>query len=90
MGFGRDRREGEDTKAIEKIFSPEFRNRLDSVISFSTLPMSVIMRVVEKFVLQLEAQLMDKNVTFDLTTKASEWLLKMDMMKKWGLDLYLG
>ena len=84
MGFGRDRRDGEDTKAIEKIFSPEFRNRLDSVISFSTLPMSVIMRVVEKFVLQLEAQLMDKNVTFDLTTKASEWLAKNGYDEKMG------
>ena len=84
MGFGRDRREGEDTKAIEKIFSPEFRNRLDSVISFSTLPMSVIIRVVEKFVLQLEAQLMDKNVTFDLTTKASEWLAKNGYDEKMG------
>ena len=84
MGFGRDRREGEDTKAIEKIFSPEFRNRLDSIISFSTLPMSVIMRVVEKFVLQLEAQLMDKNVTFDLTTKASEWLAKNGYDEKMG------
>ena len=84
MGFGRDRRDGEDTKAIEKIFSPEFRNRLDSVISFSTLPMPVIMRVVEKFVLQLEAQLMDKNVTFDLTTKASEWLAKNGYDEKMG------
>ena len=84
MGFGRDRREGEDTKAIEKIFSPEFRNRLDSVISFSTLPMSVIIRVVEKFVLELEAQLMDKNVTFDLTTKASEWLAKNGYDEKMG------
>ena len=84
MGFGRDRREGEDTKAIEKIFSPEFRNRLDSVISFSTLPMSVIIWVVEKFVLQLEAQLMDKNVTFDLTTKASEWLAKNGYDEKMG------
>ena len=84
MGFGRDRRDGEDTKAIEKIFSPEFRNRLDSVISFATLPMPVIMRVVEKFVLQLEAQLMDKNVTFDLTTKASEWLAKNGYDEKMG------
>jgi len=84
MGFGRDRRDGEDTKAIEKIFSPEFRNRLDSVISFSTLPLPVIMRVVEKFVLQLEAQLMDKNVTFDLTTKASEWLAKNGYDEKMG------
>ena len=84
MGFERNRRDGEDTKAIEKIFSPEFRNRLDSVISFSTLPMPVIMRVVEKFVLQLEAQLMDKNVTFDLTPKASEWLAENGYDEKMG------
>ena len=84
LGFGRDRREGEDTKAIEKTFSPEFRNRLDSVISFAPLSRPIIMRVVEKFVLQLEAQLMDKNVTFDLTTKASEWLAKNGYDEKMG------
>jgi ATP-dependent Clp protease ATP-binding subunit ClpA len=74
IGFGRDRREGEDTIAIEKTFSPEFRNRLDAVISFSRLPPEVILRVVDKFVLQLEAQLMDRNVTFELTEEAAEWL----------------
>ncbi|WP_127115434.1 ATP-dependent Clp protease ATP-binding subunit ClpA [Shimia sediminis] len=74
IGFGRDRREGEDTAAIERTFTPEFRNRLDAVISFAPLPKDVIMRVVEKFVLQLEAQLMDRNVTIELTPKAAEWL----------------
>lgn len=74
IGFGRDRREGEDTAAIERTFTPEFRNRLDAVISFAPLPKSVIMRVVEKFVLQLEAQLMDRNVTIDLSEEAAEWL----------------
>ena len=74
IGFGRDRREGEDTIAIEKTFSPEFRNRLDAVISFSRLPQEVILKVVDKFVLQLEAQLMDRNVTFELTEEAAEWL----------------
>ena len=74
MGFGRDRREGEDTKAIEKTFTPEFRNRLDAIVSFAPLSRPIIMRVVEKFVLQLEAQLMDKNVTFELTENAAEWL----------------
>ncbi len=74
VGFGRDRREGEDTAAIERTFSPEFRNRLDAVISFGALPKEVIMRVVEKFVLQLEAQLMDRNVTIELTPEAAEWL----------------
>ncbi len=74
IGFGRDRREGEDTAAIERTFTPEFRNRLDAVISFAPLPKSVIMRVVEKFVLQLEAQLMDRNVTIDLSEEAAAWL----------------
>ncbi|MGY3439142.1 MULTISPECIES: ATP-dependent Clp protease ATP-binding subunit ClpA [unclassified Marinovum] len=74
IGFGRDRREGEDTAAIERTFTPEFRNRLDAVISFKPLPKSVISQVVEKFVLQLEAQLMDRNVTIELTKPAAEWL----------------
>jgi ATP-dependent Clp protease ATP-binding subunit ClpA len=74
IGFGRDRREGEDTAAIERTFTPEFRNRLDAVISFGTLPKEVILQVVEKFVLQLEAQLMDRNVTIELTRPAAEWL----------------
>ena len=74
IGFGRDRREGEDTAAIERTFTPEFRNRLDAVISFAPLSKKVIMRVVEKFVLQLEAQLMDRNVTIELTPKAAAWL----------------
>lgn len=74
IGFGRDRREGEDIAAIERTFTPEFRNRLDAVVAFKPLPKSVILRVVEKFVLQLEAQLMDRNVTFELTPEAAEWL----------------
>ncbi|MEM8553681.1 MAG: ATP-dependent Clp protease ATP-binding subunit ClpA [Pseudomonadota bacterium] len=74
IGFGRDRREGEDTAAIERTFTPEFRNRLDAVISFQPLPREVILQVVEKFVLQLEAQLMDRNVSFELTPEATEWL----------------
>ncbi|MCF6444115.1 ATP-dependent Clp protease ATP-binding subunit ClpA [Nereida sp. MMG025] len=74
MGFNRDRREGEDTAAIERTFTPEFRNRLDAVISFAPLSKDVIMQVVEKFVLQLEAQLMDRNVTIELTPAAAEWL----------------
>jgi len=74
IGFGRDRREGEDTAAIERTFTPEFRNRLDAVISFGALPKDVILQVVEKFVLQLEAQLLDRNVTIELTKPAAEWL----------------
>ncbi|WP_335948389.1 MULTISPECIES: ATP-dependent Clp protease ATP-binding subunit ClpA [Salipiger] len=74
IGFGRERRTGEDTAAIERTFTPEFRNRLDAVISFQPLPKEVILSVVEKFVLQLEAQLMDRNVTIELTKPAAEWL----------------
>ncbi|QUS35777.1 ATP-dependent Clp protease ATP-binding subunit ClpA [Falsirhodobacter algicola] len=74
IGFGRDRRTGEDTAAIERTFTPEFRNRLDAVISFAPLPKDVILQVVEKFVLQLEAQLMDRNVHIELTPEAARWL----------------
>ena len=74
IGFNRDKREGEDTAAIERTFTPEFRNRLDAVISFGSLPKEVIMQVVEKFVLQLEAQLMDRNVHIELSSEAAAWL----------------
>ena len=74
IGFGRDRREGEDTAAIERIFTPEFRNRLDAVIAFAPLGRSIIQQVVTKFVLQLEAQLIDRNVHIDLTSEAADWL----------------
>jgi ATP-dependent Clp protease ATP-binding subunit ClpA len=84
LGFGRDRREGEDTEAIERIFTPEFRNRLDAVISFAPLGKKVISRVVEKFVLQLEAQLMDRNVTIELTPAAAEWLGEKGYDEKMG------
>ena len=84
IGFGRDRREGEDTAAIERTFSPEFRNRLDSVISFSNLDKEVILQVVEKFVVQLEAQLMDRNVTIELTRPAAEWLADKGYDDKMG------
>lgn len=74
VGFGRDRRTGEDTAAIERTFTPEFRNRLDAVVSFAPLGEDVIIRVVEKFVLQLEAQLMDRHVSIELTPAAAQWL----------------
>lgn len=84
IGFGRDRREGEDTAAIERTFSPEFRNRLDAVVSFGALPKEVILQVVEKFVLQLEAQLMDRNVHIELTRPAAEWLADKGYDDKMG------
>ncbi|WP_037308574.1 ATP-dependent Clp protease ATP-binding subunit ClpA [Ruegeria halocynthiae] len=84
IGFARDRREGEDTAAIERMFTPEFRNRLDAVISFAPLPKEVILQVVEKFVLQLEAQLLDRGVTIDLTQKAAAWLADKGYDDKMG------
>jgi ATP-dependent Clp protease ATP-binding subunit ClpA len=74
IGFGRESRHGEDTAAIERTFTPEFRNRLDAVISFAPLAKETILQVVEKFVLQLEAQLMDRGVSIELTRPAAEWL----------------
>ncbi|WP_341367388.1 ATP-dependent Clp protease ATP-binding subunit ClpA [Yoonia sp. BS5-3] len=84
LGFGRDSREGEDTAAIERTFTPEFRNRLDAVISFGALPKPVIMQVVEKFVLQLEAQLIDRNVHIELTSAAADWLAERGYDEKMG------
>jgi ATP-dependent Clp protease ATP-binding subunit ClpA len=84
VGFGRDRREGEDTAAIERTFTPEFRNRLDAVISFGALPKDVILQVVEKFVLQLEAQLMDRQVSIELTRPAAEWVANKGYDDKMG------
>ncbi|HUE65748.1 MAG TPA: ATP-dependent Clp protease ATP-binding subunit ClpA [Rhizomicrobium sp.] len=74
IGFGRGKREGEDEEAIKKLFTPEFRNRLDATIAFAPLSRATIDKVVEKFVLELEAQLADRDVTFDLTAEATRWL----------------
>jgi ATP-dependent Clp protease ATP-binding subunit ClpA len=74
IGFNRVSREGDDKEAINKLFTPEFRNRLDAIVAFQNLPMEVIRQVVSKFVMQLEAQLADRNVTFELDEAATDWL----------------
>jgi ATP-dependent Clp protease ATP-binding subunit ClpA len=74
IGFGRERREGEDQEAINRMFTPEFRNRLDQIIAFSNLPPEVVAQVVDKFVMQLEAQLADRHVSIDLSEGARKWL----------------
>jgi ATP-dependent Clp protease ATP-binding subunit ClpA len=76
FGFHKSKREGDDTEAINRLFSPEFRNRLDAIVPFARLPESVIAQVVDKFVMQLEAQLADRNVTIELTDEARAWLVK--------------
>jgi ATP-dependent Clp protease ATP-binding subunit ClpA len=84
MGFNRVRREGEDTEAVNRMFTPEFRNRLDAVIPFAGLPQSVIAKVVEKFIFQLEAQLADRGVTIELTEAAARWLGEKGYDEKFG------
>jgi ATP-dependent Clp protease ATP-binding subunit ClpA len=76
FGFHRSKREGDDTEAIDRLFAPEFRNRLDAIVPFGRLPEEVIARVVDKFILQLEAQLADRNVTIELSDEARAWLVK--------------
>ncbi|WP_288950655.1 ATP-dependent Clp protease ATP-binding subunit ClpA [uncultured Paracoccus sp.] len=84
FGFGRERREGEDTAAIERTFTPEFRNRLDAVISFAPLAREIIVQVVEKFVLQLEAQLIDRGVHIELSSEAADWLAERGYDEQMG------
>ena len=75
IGFTRNKREGDDMEAITRLFAPEFRNRLDAIITFAHLSPEITKMVVEKFVLQLEAQLADRDVTIELTDEATEWLI---------------
>ena len=84
MGFGRSKREGDDTEAINRMFTPEFRNRLDATIAFAGLPPEVITKVVEKFVFQLEAQLADRGVTIELSEEAAKWLAETGYDEKFG------
>ena len=76
FGFTRNKREGDDHEAINRQFAPEFRNRLDAIVSFAHLNADVIGMVVEKFVLQLEAQLADRDVTIELSDPAKAWLIQ--------------
>ncbi len=84
LGFGVNSREGEDEEAIKKMFSPEFRNRLDAVVPFENLPASVIMRVIDKFVLQLELQLSEREVHIALDDDAKAWLIARGYDKTMG------
>ena len=76
MGFERETRIGEDEEAINRMFTPEFRNRLDAVIGFNALSPEIMTRIVDKFVMELETQLADRNVVIELTDAAREWLAK--------------
>ena len=74
MGFVNEARGGDSEEAINRLFTPEFRNRLDAVIPFRNLDQEIITRVVDKFVMELEAQLADRNVTIELTDESRQWL----------------
>ena len=76
IGFERSVRVGDDMEAIEKLFTPEFRNRLDAIIPFSALSADVIAMVVDKFIIQLEVQLTDRGVTIELDAEARAWLAR--------------
>ena len=84
IGFERSERSGDDTEAIERMFTPEFRNRLDSIITFTSLSPDVVSRVVDKFIIELETQLEDRNVIIELTDIAREWLAKKGYDKLFG------
>ena len=84
IGFGREGRDGEDEDAIKRLFTPEFRNRLDATIAFAGLTPEIVGRVVEKFVMQLEAQLADRNVTIELSSAAKEWLAERGYDRLYG------
>jgi ATP-dependent Clp protease ATP-binding subunit ClpA len=76
IGFTGAKKDRDDSEAINRLFAPEFRNRLDAVVSFAHLPPAVIARVVDKFIMQLEAQLADRNITIDLSEEARDWLVE--------------
>ncbi len=84
IGFEREERVGDDLEAIERMFTPEFRNRLDAVIQFSSLAPEIVALVVDKFVMELESQLADRNVVIDLTEEAREWLAARGYDKLFG------
>ena len=84
IGFGRGKVEGEDDKAIQRLFAPEFRNRLDAIVAFKALDSETIKSVVSKFIIQLEAQLADRNITIELTDEAADWLAKNGFDELYG------
>jgi ATP-dependent Clp protease ATP-binding subunit ClpA len=84
LGFGNLTREGEDEEAVRKMFTPEFRNRLDAIVPFGYLPTEVVARVVEKFILQLELQLADREVHISLDEESKKWLTARGYDKLYG------
>jgi ATP-dependent Clp protease ATP-binding subunit ClpA len=84
IGFGRGKQDDEAEEAIKRVFTPEFRNRLDAVVAFKALTPEIIRQVVQKFVIQLEAQLADRHVTIETTEEAADWLAKNGFDELYG------
>jgi ATP-dependent Clp protease ATP-binding subunit ClpA len=84
IGFERHVREGDDEEAINRLFTPEFRNRLDAIIPFAALSSETIQRVVDKFIIELEGQLADRGVMIELTDAARIWLGRKGYDPKMG------
>ncbi|MDP3594575.1 ATP-dependent Clp protease ATP-binding subunit ClpA [Phenylobacterium sp.] len=84
IGFGRGKQDDEVDEALKRLFTPEFRNRLDAVVPFKSLSQEIIRQVVQKFVMQLEAQLADRHVTIETTEEAADWLAKNGFDELYG------
>ncbi len=84
IGFAGGKKHDETEAAIKRMFTPEFRNRLDATVAFGGLTPEIIDRIVEKFILQLEAQLADRGVTFELDLDATRWLAKRGFDEEMG------
>jgi ATP-dependent Clp protease ATP-binding subunit ClpA len=84
IGFGRGKQDDEAEEAIKRVFTPEFRNRLDAVVAFKSLTPEIIRQVVQKFVIQLEAQLADRHVTIETSDEAADWLAKNGFDELYG------
>jgi ATP-dependent Clp protease ATP-binding subunit ClpA len=84
IGFGAGKKDHMNDEAIKNLFTPEFRNRLDAVIHFNGLPADVVRNVVQKFIIQLEGQLAERNVQIEITDKAADWLAKRGYDESFG------
>jgi len=84
IGFGRGKQDDEVDEALKRLFTPEFRNRLDAVVQFRALTPDIIRQVVVKFIMQLEAQLADRHVTIETTDEAADWLAKNGFDELYG------
>jgi ATP-dependent Clp protease ATP-binding subunit ClpA len=84
IGFGAGKKDHENTEAIQRLFTPEFRNRLDAVISFASLPPEIVRNVVQKFILQLEGQLQERHVQIEMSDAAADWIVKRGYDEAFG------